>query len=322
MRAWTDLVGGQWRAIAPLAHAWLPSPALPTSQEVCITLVDDRFGPTLLHGTFCDRLQSDSVVVLVHGMGDNRHASYVKRATSALHAAGFATLAVDLRGVDRRGGGFAHAAQVQDLRAVCRSPVLRRFRSIFVLGFAMGGHLAIHYAASDEERRLRGVAAVCAPLDLQATQVHLDKPQHFVYRHWVLRGLKQIYAAVARKHDVPTPNKEVQRCRTFYEWDRLTVVPRYGYESPENYYRRESASQVLADLSVNTVLLFARNDPIVPPQLAMPWLAQAPFGRLHVKVLTRGSHLRFGRGQSLGFEPFRDEDVISQLATHWCGLAD
>ena len=320
MTAWAERVGGHWWTIAPLARSWWPAPVLPVRQEVRIPLLDDRFGPTVLHGTFCDRLASDSVVVLVHGLGGNRHAGYVKQATVALHAAGFATLAVDLRGADRCGGGYYHVAQVDDLRAVCHASMLRRFQNIFVLGFSMGGHLAVHYAAADDERRLRGVAALCAPLDLQATQQHLDQPQQFVYRHYVLRGLKQIYAAVAKKHEVPTSNAEVQRCKTFYEWDRLTIAPRYGYDSPEAFYREQSAANVLKDLTVDTVMLFARNDPIVPPRLALPFLEQAPFGKVHAKVMMRGGHMQFGRGQSLGFDAENQGNVISQLASHWLRL--
>ena len=320
MKLWANCVGGHWWTIAPVAHGWLSSPELPVRQDVGISVVDEQFGPTLLHGTFSDRLDSDSVVILAHGLGGNRQAGYIKRATASLHKAGFATLAMDLRGADRRGGGFYQVAQVEDLRAVCKASVLRRFKNIFVLGFSLGGHLAIHYAATDDDRRLRGVAALCAPLDLQATQQHLDRPQQFVYRHYVLRGLKQIYAAVARKHDVPTPNAEVQRCRTFYDWDRLAIAPRYGFDSPEDFYRTQSAANVIADLSVDTVMLLARNDPIIPLGLVLPSIADAPFGKLHVSVMSRGGHLQFPRGQSLGLAAPRNGDVISQLASYWLRL--
>jgi len=241
-----------------------------------------------------------------------------------LQRCGFATLAVDLRGADRRGGGFYHVAQVEDLRAVCRSPLLRRFENVFVLGFSMGGHLAVHFAARDDEARLRGVAGLCTPLDLQATQRHIDGPGQYVYRHYVLRGLKQIYAAVARRHrDVPSPDEAVQRCRTFREWDELTIAPRYGFETPEAFYEQQSAANVLGELRADTLLVLARNDPIVPPRLSLPHIAAAPVGRLRVRVLPRGGHLQFARGQSLGFDDVRPGgDVIEQLAEHWRGLAE
>ena len=320
MRLWSDRVEGHWWTIAPAARGWLSSPELPVRQDVGIRMVDDRFGPTVLSGTFSDRLDSDSVVILAHGLGGNRQAGYIKHATALLHEAGFATLAMDLRGADRRGGGFYHVAQVEDLRAVCDAAVLRRFKNVFVLGFSMGGHLAIHFAASEGDPRLRGVASLCAPLDLHATQQHLDRPQQFVYRHYVLRGLKQIYAAVARNHDVPTPNAEVQRCRTFYDWDRLVIAPRYGYDSPESFYRAQSAANVIGDLSIDTVMLMARNDPIIPPRLSLPYLAAAPAGKLHVNVMLRGGHMQFPRGQSLGLDVAQSGHVMSQLANYWLRL--
>lgn len=285
-----------------------------------MSVVDEHFGPTHLRGTFCDHFGSDSVIILVHGLGGSRDAGYVKRAASSLHHAGFATLAIDLRGADRRGGGFYHVAQVEDLQAVMRAPVLQRFANAFVLGFSMGGHVALHYAAAACDRRLRGVAALCTPLDLRAAQQHLDHAKQFVYRHYVLRGLKQIYAAVARRHPVPSPNLDVQRCRTFYEWDRLTIAPRYGFTSPEAFYDAQSASTAIADLAVDTVLVLARNDPIVPPELVLPFLERAPASKLHVRVLPRGGHLQFGRGQSLNLDSPHRADLVSQLASHWLRL--
>lgn len=317
MSSWGDRFGGHWWTIAPFARQMFGSGTFPEMQEVGITVVDDRFGPTHLSASFCDNPASDSVVILLHGLGGDRHAGYVKSATASLQSAGFATMAVDLRGANRHGGGFYHVAQEEDLRAVCRSPALRRFTHVFVLGFSMGGHVALHYAAARDERRLRGVAALCTPLDLRATQQHLDQRALFVYRHHVLRGLKQIYAAVARKHDVPSPNRDVQRCRTFYEWDRLTIAPRYGFDSPEHFYRHQSAANVLGDLAVDTVMVMARNDPIIPPDLTLPYIANAPFGKLHVKVLSRGGHLGFAKGQSLGFAGGNTGDVVTQLGAHW-----
>lgn len=288
-------------------------------RDVSIPIVDERFGPTSLSATLCAGGDEQDVVVLVHGLGGSRRAGYVQRAARVLHRRGFATLAVDLRGADRRGGGFYHVAQTEDLRAVCASAALRAFANVFVLGFSMGGHVAVHFAAGEDERRLRGVAGLCTPLDLQATQRHIDAASNFVYRHYVLRGMKQIYAAVSRRHQqLPSPPRDVAWCRTFHEWDRLTIAPRYGYRSPEAFYADRSAANVLHRLRVDTLLVLARNDPVVPPQLALSAIAAAPVGRLRVRVLPRGGHLEFARGQSLGVADVDPGDgVIDQIAAHW-----
>lgn len=327
MTAWLNRMGGHLWTVLPAARdVLLPLPSGRSkalrAQEVGIMLVDDQYGPTRLSATFRDVPGSTGAVVLVHGLGGRRHAGYVRRAARELQRAGFATLALDLRGADRQGGGIYHVAQVEDLRAACRAPVLRRFENLFVLGFSMGGHVALHFAASDDERRLRAVAAMCTPLDLRSAQQHLDTRASGVYRRYVLRNLRQMYAAVVRRNEVGAVRREILRCQTFREWDRLVIAPRYGYESAEDYYDDLSARHVLPDLRVDTMLLLARNDPIVPPHLALPYIGTAPVGKLRVRVVARGGHLQFPRAQSLSGDGVSASGVVSQLAQRWRGLLD
>lgn len=313
-----DRLSGHVRTVLPAALGWLPRTAGRHARQLSIPVTDERFGATALGATLHDPDGSTRVVVLVHGLGGNRSAGYVRHAARRLRRHGFATLALDLRGADRRGGGFYHVAQHEDLLAACRAPELRGYAEVFVLGFSMGGHVAVHFAASGEEPRLRGTAALCTPLDLGAMQRHIDGHVHVAYRRYVLRGLKRIYAAVARRHDdVPTANAAVQRCRTFHEWDRLTIAPRYGFASPEAFYEANSAAACLPRLRSDVVLVLARNDPIVPPQLTTAAIANAPAGRLHVRVLRRGGHLQFGGGQRLGLPEAGDGSITDQLARHW-----
>jgi predicted alpha/beta-fold hydrolase len=158
---------------------------------------------------------------------------------------------------------------------------------------------------------------VCTPLDLAATQRHFDARARTFYRHWVLRGLKRIYDEVALRHPVPTPAELVRRCASFHEWDALTIAPRYGHASPEDFYRERSALRALPQLAVETVLLLAQHDPLVPPALALPWVEKAPAGRLRVCIAQRGGHLQFPRGVDLGLGQGGEGSVVEQLGRHW-----
>ncbi|MBL8756031.1 MAG: alpha/beta fold hydrolase [Planctomycetes bacterium] len=307
--------GHAW-TVLPTARDLVLRPHLAAFFEHTIPVVDDRFGPGTLSCALAVPDGATDVVVLVHGLGGDRRSPRVQRAARELHELGMATLALDLRGADRRGVGLHHVAMVDDLVAACRSPLLAPFRRVFVLGFSMGGHLALQFAAVGGQPRLSGVAAVCAPLDLAAAQRHLDQPTLGFYRHWVLRGLKAQYAAVARHHVVPTPVAEVRRVRTFHDWDRLVMVPRFGFASVADYHARCSARTVLPRLGVESVLVLAQNDPVVPPELALPWVGEARPGRLRVCVVGRGGHLEIPRGVDLGLG-HSGGGVVQQLARHW-----
>lgn len=310
--------GGHVWTVMPTLGDLVWRPPATAARDETIAVVDDRFGPTTLRCSLAVPPRANDLVVLVHGLGGSHRSGYVRRAARVLQRRGFATLAVDLRGADRRGGGFYHVALVDDLAAVCASPLARPFARLFVLGFSMGGHVAIWFAASAAEPRLAGVAALGAPLDLGATQRHLDAPARVFYRRWVLRGLKGIYEAVAQRHAVPTPVAQVRACRTFREWDALTIAPRYGFASPEEYYTACSAAHALKHLCTDTVLVLAQHDPIVPPHLAVPFVDRAPAGRLHVCVLPRGGHLSFPRDSELGLGVRAGErGVVPQLAAYW-----
>ncbi|HZN38642.1 MAG TPA: alpha/beta fold hydrolase [Planctomycetota bacterium] len=310
------IAGHVW-TVVPTARDVVWRPRALASTEHAVAVVDDWFGPTTVPCSLAVPFGATAVVVLVHGLGGSRHAAYVQRAATELHRLGFAVLALDLRGADRRGGGFYHVAMTEDLAAVCSSPLLAPFARVFVLGFSMGGHAALWFAGARSEPRLRGVASVCTPLDLAATQQHLDARPRSLYRHWVLRGLKHIYDAVARRHPVPTPAEVVWRCATFHEWDALTIAPRYGHPSPEHFYRERSAARALPQLAVETVLVLAKHDPVVPPALALPWVGRAPAGRLRVCVAQRGGHLQFPHGVDLGLGQGGEGSVVEQLGRHW-----
>jgi predicted alpha/beta-fold hydrolase len=187
----------------------------------------------------------------------------------------------------------------------------------------MGGHVAIWFAAAPADPRVRGVAAWNTPLDLAAAQQHLDAPGRALYRRWVLRGLREIYAAVARRHPVPSPPADVARCRTIREWDRLAIAPRYGCASPEAYYRAHSAALALPRLTVETVLVATQHDPVVPPSLVLPWLGHARTGMVRLCVLPRGGHLHVPRGAALGLggRPRAGVGPVAQLAAHWRTLS-
>ena len=321
-----NLAGHFWSIAPTVRDLLLPPRSLPAGTTVRVPIDDEAFGPGALTATLRVPPAARDLVVLVHGLGGSRTAGYVLRAARELHGRGAATLCVDLRGADLSGSGVYHVALTEDLHAFLGARELQRFARVFVLGFSMGGHVALHLAAAPEDPRLCGVAAIGTPLDLHGMQRHLDRRSGALYRHWVLQGLKRIYAAVAARSAVPTPLATVRRCRTFHAWDTHVVCKRYGSASPEAFYARHTAARVLPQLAVDTVLVHAVADPLVPPELVLPFVGHAARGRLHVCQLPRGGHLQYPDGQALGLDRADDgardgspggDSVLAQIADHW-----
>jgi predicted alpha/beta-fold hydrolase len=134
-----------------------------------------------------------------------------------------------------------------------------------------------------------------------------------VYRRHVLSGLIEIYTEVAKRHAVPTPLARVQQVKTIREWDTLTVVPRFGFASVDDYYARMSAGPRLHGLSCPTLLLPSRHDPMVPPGTFEDLLAGAS-SQLEVRWVERGGHVGYPGRVALAGE---DADSLEQHVARW-----
>jgi predicted alpha/beta-fold hydrolase len=186
-----------------------------------------------------------------------------------------------------------------DVAAAVASDELRRYSRLLLIGYSLGGHVALRYALAPSDARVRAVAAICAPFDLELGARHIDGVGAFVYRRHVLAGLNRLYAEVARRRAVPTPLARVMRARTIREWDSLTVVPRHGFESVEHYYRTISVGPSLARLELPVLLLQNRADPMVPPRTYETHLAARGAG-VTLRWLSGGGHVGYPSALSLG----------------------
>ncbi len=294
MGAADALLGHFWTIAPSLLHRMRPREAPPSRAWSTVIAADAASAgrPVTLSGALCEYEGADSLVVVVHGLGGALESPYCLRAAGVLRAQGFSTLRLALRGADRLGEDFYHAGLVADLHAAIASPELAHYENLFVLGYSLGGHVSLHAGFGPRDPRVRALAAVCAPLDLERSSQAIDSASRFVYRQHVLTGLKDIYRAVAARHPVPTPLARIERVRTIREWDALTVVPRYGFADVADYYARMSAGFRLSEITLPTLFLPSRHDPMVPAWTYGDLLARAS-SHVEVRWVEQGGHVGY-----------------------------
>ena len=300
---WSAALGGHYWTLRPFLLEHRPGAGRTLvalrSEPWSLQVADAKLGSVRLTGRLFLPERADRLLLAIHGLGGSAESSYLRSAVLDAHAAGLACLCLNLRGADGLGDDFYHAALSSDLHAALASPELARFRELHVLGFSLGGHLALRHATEAHDPRVLSVAAICSPLDLQRSQIALDAPERWVYRHYVLRKLKASYVAAARQRPMPSPVEQVLRARTILRWDELTVVPRFGFGSAREYYRQASVAPRLGSLAVPALLVLAEHDPMVPAHSVRPALAGAS-GLLDVRWHTRGGHVGFPANIDLG----------------------
>lgn len=292
LRGLGGTIGGHaWTIGAWLRHTVRPHEA-PPSVPWSVVAEDPRLGPVRLTGRLRHEPSARSLLMIVHGLGGDIDAPYAIAGARAAREAGLSCLRLNLRGADRSGEDFYHAGLTVDLHAALSSEELARYEEVFVLGYSLGGHVTLRYATDAPDPRVAAVAAVSPPLDLDLSALAFDRPGCDVYRRNVLAGLKEIYSAVARRRPQPLASEEVQRIRKIREWDHKIVAPRYGFRSAEHYYQSVSVGHRLSEVSVRSLILFAKNDPMVIAKAVAPSTERCA-GKTTVRWIETGGHMAF-----------------------------
>jgi predicted alpha/beta-fold hydrolase len=293
------LRGHLWTLVPRLQRS-LRTPRLPLGDAWSCVVADPVAGDVRLSGVLHVPEGAREVVVLVHGLGGSADSDYVRIAAAAAARSGMASLRLNLRGADGLGEDYYHAGLTDDLTAALQCSDLARFERLYLLGYSLGGHVALRLAATVETPRLTAVAAICAPLDLRRTSEIIDRRLAAApYRIYLLSALKLIYAAVAARRAVPEPVERVQKIRRMRDWDDRVVAPRFGFGDALDYYTRMSVGPLLGDLRVPTLMISTLHDPMVPAETVAPWLGRVPEA-LTVRWIDEGGHLGFPEGVDLG----------------------
>ena len=298
-------LSGHYWTIAPFVSHVIRRTGAPPAARWSTAVANEAFGEVRLNGLLRQSEsrspRSRSLLIAIHGLGGSNTGHNVLPAARAAHELDLACLRINLRGAGGESDDFYHAGLWQDLAAVIASDSLADYTDIYVIGYSMGGHVALRYAAEEVDPRVRAVAAVCSPLDLDLSAAAIDSPARWVYRRHVLTGLKSMVAAILRRgrHELPITLPELMKISTLREWDRRVVAPRYGFQSAEEYYTKMSVAPRLGLLKIPALLVASEADPMVIPSAVRPALSRNP-ALLDVRWTPRGGHVGFPSSLDLG----------------------
>jgi predicted alpha/beta-fold hydrolase len=255
------------------------------------------------------------LVILSHGLEGSAEAGYNRGMAARLNAAKWDVLVWNFRGCSQETNRLPrlyHSGETGDLGAVI-DLAATRYSRIALVGFSLGGNLTLKYLgeSSPHPAIVRGVA-ISTPLDLGATARALDR--HWgngIYRRSFIKSLiAKVEAKAARfpdKFDV----SGIRRIRTFGEFDDRFTAPVHGFRDAEDYWEKSSARQFLPGITVPTLILNARNDPLLTPE-SLPVAEAEGNPCLFLEMPRSGGHLGF-IDLVRGIEPWSERRVVEFL---------
>jgi len=178
---------------------------------------------------------------------------------------------MDLRGCGA-GIGLArqlcHAGRSADVAAVLADINTRCLNSpTAVIGFSMGANMVLKLAGeweADAPDNVVGVMAVAPPVDLGVCCTNVQKVLRGVYDRTFVNGLKQYIAQRQRNNPhIMTPEMPpgLSKIRDF---DSHFTAPLSGFVDAEDYYSQASSGPYLRKIRIPTLIVAAKDDPIVP----------------------------------------------------------
>jgi hypothetical protein len=289
------------RTVLPLVRHRLLPRRPPEWQPWSHAYDDPESGRVDLSGALSLVLGSDRLLIVIHGLGGSIDSHYMYSANRAAVEQGLSCLRLNLRGADRRPVDIYHAGLTRDLTAALDNSDLAQFRRIDVMGFSLGGHVTLKFGTEVEDERVGAVAGICSPVDLSATVRDFDALPRFPYREYIVGAIKRYVLTILDGRELPggIDPEQVRRVTTLREFDAATVVPRFGFQDPDDYYRSQSVVHRLRSFRRPALLVAAEGDPMISARSIRAGLRNGS-GDLRVVWSERGGHVGFPPMVDLG----------------------
>jgi hypothetical protein len=174
-------------------------------------------------------------------------------------------------------------------------------------GVSLGGNVLLKFLGErgkDLPSQLRAAAAISVPFDLGRSAKRINRGLSRLYQRFFLTSLRRKAQEKAARFPDLAPASGISGLRTLEDFDNLITGPLHGFRDAQDYYERSSSLPWLERIKLNTLLLSAIDDPMLPPEVldeAREIARRNP--ALHLEFVDRGGHAGFIAG-SMPWRPF------------------
>lgn len=284
-----------------------------------VPLKRERFATT--DGDFIDLdcwwQDSESTVVLCHGLEGNAHRNYMLGMARAFGLRGWNVVAYNFRGCSgepNRKPYSYHSGATDDLRQVLSKADKPGQPVRALVGFSLGGNLILKYLGENPDGVLPGIEAAVAfsaPIDLAETTRVLEHTSNWAYNRRFLRKLSAKIRLKAAQFPKEIDISLLAGVKSLKDFDDVYTAPLSGFAGADDYYRRCSAGQFLPDIKVPSLLISALNDPFLGEN-CYPRNTAAGSDNFYLETPRFGGHVGFRQAGGEYWSEQRAVEFIQQ----------
>jgi predicted alpha/beta-fold hydrolase len=271
-----------------LAGFWMPCEKESYSAKRCAVTLADGDQVVLHDDCPASWPAAGPVAFLLPGLCGSHRSSYMVRAAAKLSDHGVRVFRMDPRGCGA-GRGLSrrpyHAGISEDVAEALNAIARLCPRSpVNLVGFSMGGNLALKLAGENLPANVASVLAFSPAIDLTLAAAALNRRVNRFYDRYFLRYMRDIVTSLAGITNT------LPLFRSVHELNEYCLTRLWHFGTLTRYYNRASAIRFLPSIRVPTLIVTAADDPIVPVHS----FARARLSRVTRLVITeRGGHLGF-----------------------------
>ncbi|HEY3458844.1 MAG TPA: alpha/beta fold hydrolase [Bryobacteraceae bacterium] len=231
-------------------------------------------------------------IVLLHGLEGSASAGYFASFAQEALVRGYGVHRLNMRtcgGTEDLCETMYHSGLTSDTKFILEQLI----PPVFIVGFSLGGNVALKLAGElGATDLLAGVCAISTPIDLATCVRAIDKPSNILYARRFLKRLRERVRRMNRLVPQAYSLDGLDEVRTIWEFDDRFTAPLFGFGTAANYYATQSAMNFLNAIRVPTLLISAKDDPLVPFEIyGHPAFQTNP--ALTLLATEHGGHLGF-----------------------------
>lgn len=243
---------------------------------------------------------SDTLLIVSHGLEGSTDRDYMRSVVNYANENKWDAIAWNMRGCSgelNKLYSSYHSGKSDDLDLVVNYALgLFNHKKIYLLGFSLGGNVTLKYVGERGEEIhpiIKGAAALSVPVELKDSAFHLAKKSNWVYmQRFIKKFQPKLRSKVLRFPENNISENEIQKLKTFYDFDSLYTAPAHGFSSAEDYWEKSSSIVYLEGIRIPTLLINAKDDPFLAPS-SYPYNEAKENPKFYLETPNYGGHVGF-----------------------------
>lgn len=288
---------------------WLPNSHLQTLwPAICRRSVKnlplERERLELPDGDFIDldwlgRNEKGPLVLILHGLEGSIESHYAKGMLQTLSQRGWRGVFMHFRGCsgepNRLPRGY-HSGETGDVKYVTKV-LLDRDPNIQLaaIGVSLGGNVLLKWLGETGQKNpLKAAIAISVPFELHKAAARVQHGFSKFYQWYFIKCLRDRLSQKFTRSS-PVDLSPIYSVRTMYDFDDKITAPLHGFSSVDDYYTRASSRQYLRTINVPTLILHAKDDPLMSEDV-IPEPRELS-SAVQLEITETGGHVGFVMGK-------------------------